>query len=477
MQRRDFVKQAATGAAALMAAEFGQLAMPMPAEAFGTGGGIDIEEGLDMLENGKARNTMPEIRPEIMNKSRAVFLIETDVSATRDARGFFTDAREQLHEAGKKAASMVFTKGTTKGGSTLIRPNFTNVPEIVRSPVTGVNTSPDFITGFAEGLRVLGNSNIIASARGSNARIHRQTGIYDAFDPYEVNLIEANYRQFSQYNKKELNWYKVPNPVVWKNIPFYRPVGDPDNIFINMPKLKCHNLGLTTLSIKNFQGITPTGYGHYCNRWDQLEYLCKDSYKIDFKRNFVSHYYENVESAFLKHRAAGFKHWDYENIYPVYEKKGGWEVFRKIKNDVEKNKEFFSDIPGPLMWDEMWSQRALDAASSFKPSINIIEGIIGRDGSGFDTGTDELCNILVVGRSVFEVDAVGSYIMGHDPRELPYTRIAKERGLGECDPEKIEIYYIRDNEIVKVDDISLLKRHRLGVNMHTWAETGRRLFW
>ncbi|MFC1509959.1 hypothetical protein ACFL60_09810, partial [Candidatus Omnitrophota bacterium] len=156
---------------------------------------------------------------------------------------------------------------------------------------------------------------------------------------------------------------------------------------------------------------------------------------------------------------------------------GGWETFKKVKDNVDDYKEFMKEFPKLLMRDEQWSQRAIDSALAIRPDINIIEGIIGRDGSGFDTGRDELCNVMVVGISILEVDSVGSYIMGHDPTELPYTRIGKERGLGECDLSKIEIYWIRDNEIVPLKTLDEIKRYRLGVNMHTWAETGKRLFW
>ncbi len=466
----------ATAGAAFAAYEFAQLAMPMPAEAVGTGGGIDILEGLDIIESGKAKNTMPEIRPEILNNPRAVFIIETNVSASRDARGFFTDARPQLHEEGKKLVSQIFVKGSTRGGSTMIRPNFTTTPDNVLSPVVGIITSPDFIAGFAEGLREIGNTNIITSARGSNVRMHRKTGIYDVFDKHNVNLIEANYRRFQDYDKKELNWHNVPKSVVWKKIPTNRPIGDKDNFFINMPKLKNHNLGLTTLAIKNLQGAVPTGYGHYCNRWDQLEYLVKQSYNINWS-HFDKDYYQKVEAAFLKHRAAGFKHWDVEGLYPLYEKKGGWDAFKKVKGDPKKTREFMEGINGPLMWDEMWTQRALDSASAIIPNLNVIEGVIGRDGSGFDTGRDELTNVIIVGMSMVEVDSVGSYIMGHDPNELPYTRVAKERGMGECDPATIKIYRIRNGEITPINNLAEIKRYRLGVNMHTWAETGQRLFW
>jgi hypothetical protein len=75
-----------------------------------------------------------------------------------------------------------------------------------------------------------------------------------------------------------------------------------------------------------------------------------------------------------------------------------------------------------------------------------------------------------------EVDAIGTYIMGHDPKELFYTRIAKERCIGECDPRKIDLYWIRDGQVVKAN-LADVKSYRIGVNLHTWAETGERLFW
>lgn len=468
------MKRAALGGAVFAGIELPQWAMPTYSGAIGTGGGIDVEEGVYLLESGKEKNVMPDIRPEIRNNPRAVFLIETHVSASPDARGNFTDVCPELERIGGKIVQELFVKGGKKGGSTLVKPNFTTVPESVLSPVVGIDTSPDFIAGFILGLRELGNTNVIVSDRGTDVVNHRENGIYDVFDKYRIRMIEANYEKFAHYNKNDLNWHKVPNPVVWKNIPTYRPIGDPDNFFINMPKLKCHNLGLTTLSIKNLQGAVPSGYGYYCDRWDAIPFLA-NTYGINFKRDFIQDYQQRVEAAFLKHRAAGFKHWDKEGSYLKYEAKGGWESFKKVRNDVKAKNEFLKDMPA-LMWDEQWCQRGLDSASAITPNINIIEGVIGRDGSGFDTGKDELTNIIVVGLSMPEVDAIGTYILGHDPKELYYTRIAKERGLGECDPLKIDLYWIRDGQVSRAN-LADVKRYHLGVNLHTWTETGERLFW
>ena len=479
MRRREFIKKTAVGTTAYAGASLAGFAMPMPAHAYG--GGVDVEEGLYYVDDDRAkkRNVIPAIRPEILNEPRAVFLVETHVQSSRDAKGNFMDARPELEDIGKKLISQVFVKGTKKGGKTFILPNFTTVPEKVASPVVGIITSPDFIAGFVEGMREIGNTNIIAGARGTSVDNHRTTGIYEIFDKHRIKLIEANYPRFALYRKEELNWNKVPGEkMVWNKIPSYRPIGDKDCFFINMPKLKNHNLGLTTLSIKNLQGAVPSGYGHYCNRWAMMELLVKRSYNIDFK-NFEKHYYENVEAAFLKHVSQGTEHWE-EAIksYDQYQKKGGWEAFKKVKGNSDDLKEFMSGIDGPMMWDEQWSQRAVDSAKAIVPTINIIEGVIGRDGSGFDTGTDQLSNVIVVGLSIAEVDAVGSYIMGHDPKKLPYTRVAKERGLGENDPSKIKIYWIRQNGTIEpLKNLSEIKRTPLGVNYHTWSETGERLFW
>ena len=477
MKRRDFLKTAALTGSLFAGANLAVLNIPEEAEAYGTGGGIDILEALDMLEEGKAKNIMPEIRPEIRSNPRAVFLIETHVDALRDEHGFFTDARPQLEEEGKKAAQQIFVKGSVKGGSAIILPNFVVISPEHLSPVTGIVTSPDFIAGFVEGLREIGTANIIISSRSGSARNRRMAGIYSVFDVHGIDFMESKYRRFSDYSEKELTWHRVSAPVVWKNIPTYRPIGDRDCFFINMPTLKCHNLGLTTLSTKNLQGAVPTGYGHYCNNWAAIRHLCEKSYAVDFRRDFLPDYQERVEAAFLKHRAAGFKYWDIEGTYPQYEAKGGWEAFRKIKDDYGKVQEFMHDIKSSLMWDEMWCQRALDSAAAIEPSINIIEGIIGRDGSGFAVGRDELCNVIVIGLSKIEVDSVGSYLMGHNPSELFYTRLGKERGLGECDINRINLYRIRNGEIVPVRNLSEIKRYKLGVNIHTHEETGKRLFW
>ncbi|MHB9029834.1 MAG: DUF362 domain-containing protein, partial [Candidatus Latescibacterota bacterium] len=338
-------------------------------------------------------------------------------------------------------------------------------------------TSPDFIAGFIGTLREIGNTNAIVSERGGSLKSRKITGVYDVFDRHNIRLIEAVYQRFGDYAKDEINWHRVPGkPMVMKKVPTTRPVGDKDCFFINMPKLKAHNLGLTTLTTKSIQGAVPAGYGHFCNRWPTVEYLARHSYGTDFDNVFVKDYYQNVEREFLRHREMGFKYWDFENAYPEYEKRGGWEAFRKIKDDMRQVKEFSKGIEN-VMYDETWCQRVLDANSAVKPDLNIVEGVIGRDGSGFDQGTDYLVNYVVVGLSRLEVDSVASILMGQNPLELYYTRIGKERGMGENNPEKIEVNRIReDGSIEPLRNLAELRRTPLGVALHSFRN-GELLFW
>ncbi|MBT4483752.1 MAG: DUF362 domain-containing protein [Candidatus Latescibacteria bacterium] len=478
MKRRDFLKKTAAGAGSLGVLNLYEILDAQNAEAFSTSGGMGVEEVNYYLDRGREKNVTPEIRPEIRNNPRSVFLIETHVDARKDETGHFTEAVPQLQAEGKRIAKMLFAKGSKKGGTTFIKPNFTHVYEWDYNRTNGVYSSPDFIGGMVGHLRNIGNTNVAAGEGPTAAQVHRSGGVYDAFDEAGLPMIEAGYERFSHYRKNELNWKKTSNSLVWKRIPYFRPLGDDDNFLINVATLKCHLTGLTTLTVKNLQGCVPKGYGQFCTPWSDVEFRAyRDG--INFKKDFYKDYYQRVEASFVRHSQAGFKRWDHRGSYSRYEEKGGWETFKKVKKDPETRAEFLKDI-GPLMQHEMWLQRGLDNADVIKPDINIIEGIIGLDGEELhrdQIGDARLVNIIIAGCSPFEVDAVGSYIMGHDPREIWYTRVAKERGLGECDVNKIDIYWIRDGEIVPLKNISEIKRHSIGLNWARKKDPDERLFW
>jgi len=483
MKRRDFLRTAAIGTGGLGTLTLAQIIERDKAYAFPTSGGMGIEEALYNLERGKEKNIMPELRPEIRNNPRAVFLIETHVDAEKDENGLFSEAVPQLKAAGKSVAGRIFVKGSRRGGSTFIKPNFTYVFPTDYNRTTGVYSSPDFIGGMVMQLRDIGNTNLVAGEGPTDARVHRFGGVYDAFDEVGLDMIEAGYQRFEHFTKKELNWRKTQNSPVWKNIPFFRPMGDEDNFLINVSSMKCHMTALVTLTVKNIQGTVPVGYGQFCTSWIEAE---ADAIRagINFKRDFHRDYYQRVEASFLKHRAAGFKRFeantDQNGSYAKYQELGGWNTFSKIKLNSAEYRDFARQV-GPLMRQEMWIHRGLDAAAAIRPHINIIEGIIAVDGEELhrdNIGTHQLVNMVIAGMSPFETDAVGAWIMGHDPKELWHTRVMKERGFGENDIEKIDIYWIRDDgSVEKLKSLSEIKRRRIGLNWARNANPDERLFW
>ena len=483
MKRRDFLTKVAIGTGGFAVMTLADIIDLEEAQAFPTSGGMGIEEALYNLEMGKEKNIMPDIRPEIKNNPRAVFLIETHVNARRDERGLYSEAVPQLQAAGKSVAERIFVKGNIKGGSTFFKPNFTHVFPSDYHRTTGVYSSPDFIGGMVTQLRDLGNTNLIAGEGPTAARTHRNGGVYDAFDEVGLDMIEAGYARFEDFAKKELNWKNVENSPVWKRIPFVRPQGDEDNFLINVSSMKCHFTALTTLTVKNIQGSVPRGYGQFCTSWIQAEAgAIRDG--IEFKRDFHHDFYQRVEKLYVQHRNAGFKRWEanksHNGDYDRYLELGGWDTFRKIKINSGEYREFVREV-GPIMRQEMWIHRGLEAAAAIKPDINIIEGIIAVDGEELhrdNIGTHQLLNMVMVGMSPFETDAVGSWFMGHDPRELWYTRVMKERGFGENDVNNIDIYWIRDDgSIEPVKSLSEITRRRIGLNWARSENPDERLFW
>ena len=468
IHRRDFLKIAGiSGAATTVFAHHPHLAHAASDDVIAEG--PLVREVLPKLEKGAIHNIRPAIREEILDNPHAVFIIRTSVKAEKDARGSFDSIGKQLEEAGFDTARKLFSRGTEQGGQTSLNPNWTYIPPKLRFPTIGITTAPQFVAGFGDALKEMGNTNIVVSERSAGANFLKEAGHVGIIEDHGLLFIDGNYKKFEQYEKGELNWFEFDG-VVWRRVPVFRPHFDKNTFTVNMPTLKNHNLGLTTLSIKNMQGFIPTGYGHYCDQWHQVYPMRKEMQK-DINPDF----WENVEKSFLKHANMDYTDWDIWNSYPLYQERGGWKEFSKVRKNREKADEFMKGIRN-LMWDEQWGQRTVDTLEALKPDINIIEGVIGRDGDAFGNGTDYLTNYIIAGLDLVATDAVASYLMGQDPRELYYLRMADERGYGPIDPEHIPVFIIKDGTVERLHDVTSLKRYRLGFYLHTRLDDGLRFF-
>ena len=91
------------------------------------------------------------------------------------------------------------------------------------------------------------------------------------------------------------------------------------------------------------------------------------------------------------------------------------------------------------------------------PRLNVVEGVVGRDGTGFRNGANYGLGLVVVGVNAVAVDAVASYLMGFDPGSLIYLRVAAEAGLGTNDLASIRVFEVDAGRVVRCDDPASLR--------------------
>jgi uncharacterized protein (DUF362 family) len=84
------------------------------------------------------------------------------------------------------------------------------------------------------------------------------------------------------------------------------------------------------------------------------------------------------------------------------------------------------------------SKNIADLASIVKPSIAVVDGIIGGEVHETSGRAVEM-NLVIAGTDPVAVDAVGSAVMGVDPRIVKHLGFAEQIGLGTLDLKQIKI--------------------------------------
>ncbi len=404
-----------------------------------------VRDGVAFAREQRRDNIRPVLREEILDNPGAVFLVRTNLSMEKDAEGQFPPGNAEFQDAGYEIARRIFRRGDRTGGATYIKPNFVGgFGGDPRSVNNGVSTHPWFVAGFCDALREIGNTGVVVGANG--AATHQnfvESGICELLDDHGVCFTEGKYASYADYTKDELTWIDYPDGIVMRRVPFFRLAADPDTLLIDMAKDRIHQLGFTTLTIKNLQGIMPVGYMHICSGWPTT--LNRGSEKNVFNPD----YRRAVERLYIRHARENYKFWDDGGCSRDYFANGGWEAYRAG--------EFQPDYK--VFWGEQWGQRMMDVNCAITPHVNLVEGIVGVDGAN----TLHLNNFIAVSRSRTACDSVASWLMGHDPRELPYLRIAAERGLGTNDIDRIPIYELTARDVVSIPDYRTLPRAAMGV--------------
>ena len=441
---------------------------------------LRIADGVRIFDKRKKSNTAPVLREEIPDNPGAVFIIIAGVDTMRDERGVWKPCPDQMERFGRRIGDLVFRKGDYKGGGTFIKPNmvggFRGENALVRCH--GGIVHPYLTIGLVDALHGMGNTNVLTGARGGMTNEQFiESGAKDLFDEHGLPLIEANIQPFKNYRRSELVRHKNPDGMVNRRFCTYKPAFTKGTTFINIAHAHTHKVGHTTLTIKNIQGVMPRGYGHICDSWTSM-----DIWRREFLKDFNRDYRIAVEKSYIEHGNRGYRFWDDGGFYRSYKAAGGYEAFDTVLKRFEKSRgderdtareALYAIADSRLFWAEQWAQRMMDVIEAIPaPYVNMVDGVFAR---GHSTGIMHT-DFLTVGRSMVAVDAVTSWLMGHDPRELPYLRIANERGLGENDIERIPIYILSEKGVEKVRDYRTLKRHFLGIYNYGMSEPGPRFF-
>jgi uncharacterized protein (DUF362 family)/NAD-dependent dihydropyrimidine dehydrogenase PreA subunit len=81
----------------------------------------------------------------------------------------------------------------------------------------------------------------------------------------------------------------------------------------------------------------------------------------------------------------------------------------------------------------------VDIFAATKPTLNIMDAIIGMEGNGPNSGTPRKMGLLIASTDAVALDAIGAYLIGYEPERILTTAIAAKRNLGEINLTKIEI--------------------------------------
>ena len=261
-------------------------------------------------------------------------------------------------------------------GTILLKPNAT----VLYPPEKRVITHPGFVAGLLDALRDQGvPAERMVVADGQSGE-NPTAGHTWELCGYRAMTEERGVRLAEMNTDEDSRVVEVANGAVYECYPLYREVTD-CAFFFNVPLAKCHNLGCTTLSIKNLMGVIAKPERHLCAIQAVDEPFDEDLWRL-----------------------------------------------------TESGLSFFEDRFYHKLCDLLVALRGLGM-----PRLSVVDGLVGRDGTAFNEGANYPLGWALAGVNEVHVDSVATYLMGLDPQATPYLQFAHARGLGAIDLEEIEV--------------------------------------
>jgi len=286
-----------------------------------------------------------------------------------------------------------------EGEHVVLKPNLSS-GEAFADPDTGITTHPGFVQGMLEYLRAhgmdAGRSCILEDPRNSDddePRHWKGTGFPEVAQATGVGLRTPT--------TTTCVGKTVPRPHAFAALNVSRLAVSPDTILFNVPKLRTHPLNITTLCLKNLMGTVNAPDRHFCGQ--------------------------------------------------------AWQEFPPEVRDDRRPRREWVDESLHERWQAGLARRLVDLAQVVPSPVNVVEGVVGREGTGFRRGLNRTMGLAVAGTNPVAVDSVASYLMGFDPAGLLYLRLAAQAGLGSNDLGALTVFEVRDGVVVPCTDLAALR--------------------
>ncbi len=93
------------------------------------------------------------------------------------------------------------------------------------------------------------------------------------------------------------------------------------------------------------------------------------------------------------------------------------------------------------------SQAIVDLNKLLLPQLTILDGTVGMEGLGPVYGTPVNLGLLIISQDTVAADSVAALIMGIEPEEIEYIKLAGEQGLGCNNPSRMEMSGLSIDEV------------------------------
>jgi hypothetical protein len=345
------------------------------------------------------------LHPFIEANRGAVFIRRTNVAHRTDAAGLKAEGLR----LGREILVPMDRPGVPITHHIVLKPNI--IAQRGRDPVNW-GTDPDFYEGLIIALRDVGLRKFHFAE--ANYRSSRWSYHFDEIhDRHGVEICEPERRARHYREGFEMNWGRPSDAVVYRQVPHYPPINEPDTWLFNIAKWRSHGMCLTQ-SVKNVQGLTVWPFQRFCPGWAMV------TGAPDFMQPFICRDVEKRVTRYLEsHRRMGYARYD------------------------------SADELSPLR-QEIWAHKTCDNLSVLKTGLAMIEAIYARNEDRSDAAREFLPNFVMFGTDPFRLDLIGLWLGGHEPGNVHLYRIAKERGLSDTfNPWDVPVYEWIDGQAVR----------------------------